>query len=313
MSEDSAQSDPLVLPKGIDPKELVEAVRVSGYPLQAVVARELNENFNVVEEWGFVDRASQEHRSLDVFAHRRLAVTSPRLQTSLSLLVECKRSELPYVFFATAIPHSPPGFPSIVGLPWRTFSLSQEGAGSIGIPPADFLRCSEFPFVKAPATAATFCRVERKGKGLSLSGAVPYNTVVLPLASALEHYADSRSGALATQPCLYPTFALCVCVIDATLVVAGGTPESPELSTARWIRLVHEEALREDRWWRRRQYYVDVVSREFLGEFLDGHVLPFAEQVALRMAEREELVVTGKGKVQNRDSWTWNEIQPVGA
>jgi hypothetical protein len=312
LNEDPINSDSLVLPEGIDHKELVEAVRASGYPLQTVVARELNENFTVVEEWGYVDRTLREHRSLDVFAHRRCVATSPRLQPSLALLVECKRSDLPYVFFSTAIPQITSGFPSIVGFPSRRFSLLQEADGSIEIPPPDFLRCSDFPFVRDAANAVTFCRVERKGKDLCLSGTVPYNKVVLPLASALEHYEESRAGAIPTQPRLYPTLTLCVCVIDAPLVVAGGTPESPELSTARWVRLVHEEALREDRWWRRKQYHVDVVRREFLGEFLEQHVLPFAEQVASRMTEREELVVAGKGKVQNRDSWTWNELQPVG-
>lgn len=310
MGEDP--TDALVLPDGIDPAHLIDAVRKSGYPVQTVVARELSDNFTVVEEWGYVDRASQEHRALDIFAHRRLDATSARLEMSLTLLIECKRSDMPYVFFAAAIPHVPSGFPSISGLPKRRFALHDESRHcSTEVPPADFMRCADFTFVSDPAIAVSFSRVERKSKTLCLSGTVPYNTVVLPLASALEHYRDSQSSPSLQQQRFYPALTLCVCVVDAPLVLASGTPEAPRLSTQSWIRLVHNEAVHEDHWWRRKHYVVDVVRRDFLRTYLTDHALPFADQLAVRMTEHEALVVSGKGKVPNWDNWTWNEMRPV--
>lgn len=312
LNEDQGSPNSLDLPQGINAEKLAQAVRASGYPLQTVVARQLNDSFEVVEEWGYVDRTTQEHRSLDVFAHRRLTATSRQLEPSLALLVECKRSDLPYVFFAAAIPRTPAGLPSIVGLPKSKFDLYQEPNRFREVPAAEFLRCSDFLFVSdGPVSAATFSRVERKGKDLCLSGTVPYNSVILPLASALEHYQETRKAVSAHQECFYPTLALCVCVIDAPLVVAGGTPESPELRTVSWIRLAHEEALQEGTWWRRKHYFVDAVRREFLAEFLDKHLIPFAEQVASRMVGRDDLVIAGKGMVRDWDDWSWGEMRPV--
>lgn len=311
MDEGSANPEGLVLPDGIDPVKLVEAVSASGYPLQTVVARQLDHGFNVVEEWGFVDRVSQEHRALDVYAYRRLESSSSRLEPSLALLVECKRSDLPYVFFAAGIPRTPSDFPPIVGFPRSRFHLHQGSSGSVEISPAAFLRCSDFSFVQDPPVAVTFSRVERKSQDLRLSGDVPYRTVVLPLASALDHLRDSRGHAPPQQPVFFPTLAVCACVVDAPLVLASGTPETPELSMASWVRLVHQETLRDGSWWRRRDYFVDVVRRDFLCSYVDEHLLPFAERIASRMTEREELMLAGAGKVASWDSWTWDEIQSV--
>jgi len=303
---------PLKLPNGIDRDKLTEAVRTSGYPLQTVVARELSADFGVTEEWGYVDRASQEHRSLDVFAFKRLSVASERLEPSLTMLIECKRSDMPYVFFAAAIPQVPPGFPYVVGLPHAKYQLHQAARGSIEVQAADFLRCCEFPFAKDPVIAVSACRVERKGKALELSGAAPYNNIALPLASALEHYRNSMRTRSANQPKYYPTSTFCVCVADATLVLAEGTPESPLLSTVEWIRLVRQETLQEDRFWRRAHYVVDVVQRGFLGSYVANHVMPFADQLAKRMTDNQDLVLSGKGQVHDWSSWTWSDIQPVG-
>lgn len=314
MNKDKIESDSLDLPQGVDPEKLVQAVRASGYPLQTVVARQLYESFHVVEEWGYIDRTSQEHRSLDVFAHRRLGSASSRLEPSLTLLVECKRSDLPYIFFAAAIPCKPSDFPSIVGFPRRKFNLCQDIGGYREVPAAEFLRCSDFPFVQdGPVIAATFSRIERKGKDLSLSGTVPYNSVILPLASALEHYQDTRSGVPPHQQRFYPTLILCVCVIDAPIIIASGTPESPKLRTVSWVRLAHEEAVQEGGLWRRKHYFVDAVCREFLGKYIGEHLAPFAERMASRMVERDDLIIAGTGRVHDWDNWSWDELGPIGS
>jgi hypothetical protein len=57
---------------GLPMEGLKELVRLSGYPLQAVVASELQKEFVVTEEWGYPDRNTQQHRSLDVFGYRAI-------------------------------------------------------------------------------------------------------------------------------------------------------------------------------------------------------------------------------------------------
>ena len=302
----------LSLPAGVDPGKLVRAVQASGYPLQTVVARRLSEQFNIVEEWGYVDRVSHDHRTLDIFAQRSLEAKSPRLEPALVLLVECKRSDLPYVFFAAAIPRTPSELPSIFGLARNRFLLYGEPSRHREVPIAHFLRCSDFPFVRSgPVIVSTFSRVERKGKEFKLSGSEPYNALVLPLASALEHYRETWSGVRQHQERYWPTLAICLAVIDAPFVVASGTPEEPDLRTTRWVRLVHQEALREGDGWRRKPYFVDAVCRGVLGEYLDQHIVPFAEQVASRMAEQQDLVLAEEGRVPDWDDWSWGDMRPT--
>lgn len=312
MPDDSVDLGRLILPPGIEPGRLMSAVQASGYPLQTVVARRLDETFSVSEEWGFVDRTTKERRSLDVFAFKKLGATSTELEPCLALLVECKRSELPFVFFSAAIPRVPKGFPSILGLARSKITIEGPTIGNSTrvreMPIADAMEFSAFSFVSEPPLAVTFSRIERKGKDYCLSGSVPYNNVVLPLASALEHYGATRVSPDQKQPCFYPTLAICMCVIDAPMVIAGGTPERPELASTSWVRLVHEEAVLVGSLWQRKHYYIDVVQKSYLDVYLEQALQPFADAVATRMCERKDVLFSTRGKVENIDNWTWDGV-----
>jgi hypothetical protein len=73
---------------------------MSGYPLQAVVAEKLMDaGFKVVEEWGFIDKDTKEQRSLDILAFKKLRNDKDTVIPSLTLLIECKRTIHPFVFF----------------------------------------------------------------------------------------------------------------------------------------------------------------------------------------------------------------------
>ena len=88
------------LPAGIDKSELIKAIETSGYPLQGTVASLLKQEFVIAEEWSYIDLDLKERRSLDVFAYRSLLQNCDQaVQPSLILLIECKRSRQPYVFF----------------------------------------------------------------------------------------------------------------------------------------------------------------------------------------------------------------------
>lgn len=101
------------IPSGLSDEQIENAVRQSGYPLQSAIARQLSHQMTtIVEEWGYSDRTTGEHRALDIFAQRELAPSSDRLAPQLILLVECKRSDLPYVFFASARMSRTTPFPS---------------------------------------------------------------------------------------------------------------------------------------------------------------------------------------------------------
>lgn len=265
------------VPTGVNEESLLDAVRASGYPLQSLVAKELCSQFEVTEEWGYSDRTTKEHRTLDVYAYRELAPAGA-VRPGLHLLVECKRSELPFVFFPPGAPHQLWDFPTIVGI----------GQLSLGIPngtqeasPAMFFCADELPFVAAPSLAVAFTRTQRKsGKALELSGDVPFNQIVMPLASAVEQVRQVFRGFTGT-----PVIILTVCVCDAPMILALGTPEQPEMRLEPWVRVIHQETFQDVNHWRRRSYGIDFVHRQFLHIYLTRHALPFAEGLSSRMVQ----------------------------
>ena len=73
-------------------------------------------DFAVTEEWGFVDRETGIYRTLDVFGYKNLvgkAKAGSRVEPGLVLLIECKRSELPYVFFKSPTQRRVNDFPAV--------------------------------------------------------------------------------------------------------------------------------------------------------------------------------------------------------
>ena len=188
---ESAKNSPSenVLPEGLKEGVLDIAVKTSGYPLQNVIASYLKESFDIVEEWGFIDRDTQKHRSLDLHAYRSLKKEGAKhFDAALVLLLECKRAELPYVFFKAASARTPSEFPHVVGFRSPYFELQGKNAIQEH-PPASFLRLHELPFVNdGPTICNAFTQSHRKGNGLELSGDVAYNSVVLPLAGAMQHW-----------------------------------------------------------------------------------------------------------------------------
>lgn len=305
-SDDNPDSN--TLREGVTEAQLEAAVRASGYPLQRVVAEQLLGTFQVTEEWGYVDREG-ERRALDVFAFRRLRETS-RLWLDLALLVECKRSDLPFVFFAAASPRVPQEFPVVAGLRGRAPELHVKGVGSTSAPASRFLGLHDFPFVSSgPTTCSAFTRAERKGKDLDLSGSVPFNQVVLPLISALKHFLGLQKTA-GSQTQIPACLAHPICVVDAPMVLAEGGPEAPRLTMSPWVRVVRQEAVkdRDEGFWR--DYVIDFVHRGYVKTFVHQHLLPFAEQFAERAASVEALLSEGKAGVPDLKRWHFSDLRP---
>jgi len=103
--------------------------------------------------------------------------------------------------------------------------------------------------------------------------------------------------------------ALTVCVLDAPMVLAAGTPESPELQLAPWVRVVHQEAHRDHVSFRYRHYVVDFVHRAFFDTFLTKHVMPFAEAFAERLQTGHAVVLRGSGTVPDWEKWAWSDVR----
>lgn len=118
MRKDTENPEGNDLPPGCKEEALLSAIEESGYPFQGQVAYKLKEHFHVTEEWGYVDSSTKEHRSLDIFGYRLLNENKKAaVQPRCAVLVECKQSRHPYVFFRRVTDRLIPDFPAIASVP----------------------------------------------------------------------------------------------------------------------------------------------------------------------------------------------------
>src|SRR4051794_4840988 len=138
--EDLAMDNPPAndLGNGVTMESLLKAARRSGFPLQSLVRREIEETlrkdwpYSIQEEWSYLDADTNEPRTLDIAVTQYLSTLDnpqPDVTPQLRLLVECKQSELPYVFFLSdASPML--DFPRISGLKQDHIELKTNGDNS---------------------------------------------------------------------------------------------------------------------------------------------------------------------------------------
>lgn len=290
---------------GTDEPMLIRAIETSGYPLQGILADKLKGTFEVTEEWGYIDRDTQEHRSLDIFAFRKLA-TDGDVRPCLVLLVECKRSRHPYVFFRNVVNREIPGFPELAGLARYSITVKESSGKRMSMPAgSDLLGLDELPFVRpGPPHCSAFAKAIAEGKKVTMSGTDPSNSLILPLVKAMDH---ATSLYRVTPAPLHPTLILCLSVIDAPVMVVTSPREASTPLFTPWVRVPRQEAHPEHNRINYKYYVVDLVHIDFFDAFLSDHLTPFVDEFASRAKKQSKILFKG-GTVQNLDNWRWDEI-----
>jgi hypothetical protein len=288
---------------------LIHAIETSGYPLQGVVADKLKSAFGVTEEWGYIDRDTHEHRSLDVFAFKRL-LTDGDVQPSLVLLIECKRSIHPYVFFRDVVDRQIPRFPQIAGLTRSAVTIHESSGQRLReTTGAAMLGLAELPFVRpGPPHCCAFTMAIAQGDKVSVSGTDPFNSVILPLVKAMDHAASLYKPDSDTTR-LYPTLLLGVSVLDAPMLIVNSPREASAPVLMPWVRVRRQEAQPDRDGIQYMHYAVDVVHVEFFDQFIVEHLTPFTDQFVSR-ARKQSTILFKSGTVANLDNWHWDKVQP---
>lgn len=302
------------LQAGVTEEKINAAVVKSGYPLQTRVSKQLSDKFFVQEEWSFADKKTGEIRSTDILAEKwfwEKEKKQPRVRPNLNLIIECKQSELPYIFFLSDHTLWAPNFPFIAGLSNDDLTLTTDNDPSTWMySVADALSMSNDDFlIKNPLFCNKFSKCERKGADILLSGEMPFNEIVYPLLSAMNHFK------IAEKP---PTTAyyfdlhlvLGIGVLDAPMVGVKVGNKKHELISLPWVRVVkHQTDKNPDFTHRNNLFAIDIVHKDFLEEYIDKHVLPFAERFSKLIIKHQEVIANGKGFVSNIGNVKRSEIE----
>ncbi|MBA9004479.1 hypothetical protein [Thermomonospora cellulosilytica] len=280
------------LEEGITEDLLFDAIRKSGYPFQAEVsnkiASELNKmslSFNIQEEWVYVDGDSNSPRSLDIFAEIALpsgeddlnekGSRPTRIRPFINLLIECKQSSLPYVFFLRdSATTSKVRYPEMVGLPHknlRIFGAPEEYSEgfSFCMPIHDLLGSYELISCNIPAPfAVSFAKAVRKGAKLELTGEETYRSITLPPMKA----ADYLKGQYSLNPkhkFFSLRFLVCIAVVRAPMIGTYLHEGRSILVSMPWVRTGRMgPAAPEDNFGANTLRYFDIVH-DYLSTYLD--------------------------------------------
>ncbi len=305
------------IPAGIGEADLIKGIEKSGYPLQSVVAERLvKRGFAVTEEWGYSDRDSGEPRSLDVLAasEHRFDLRAEVIP-GIVIMIECKRSEHPYIFFRMVTSPDLLWFPSIFGLPHGGVSLkeSKNPARHEIVLASRALGLSELPFVSlGTERAASFSQAIPHGKNrVDLSGTDAFNNLILPLSKAADHARSVYGhGHGLRYNTVFARAAFSMAVLDAPMILIEGPDQALDPVYSPWVRIIRQEPnvgiLSGDAPFK--HYAFDAVHIDFFDEYLEKHLSRFAQEFARRAEKLGEVFLDG-GEVRSLDSWSWNEIQ----
>jgi hypothetical protein len=282
-SQDSSEDS---LPNGITFEQVQQAVDRSGYPLQTAVAKVLRDEFEVQPEWGFLDRITGEMRAIDVLATRmlysELESNAKRIRPKLTIIAECKRSDLPYVFFTDDYGAFGRRI-QIAGLHSNEIAVhTNDDRSTWALHVQEALGMGQHEFMTATSMCTTFSKCERRGgSSLQLSGMDAYHGLVMPIRSAAEHFIAVEQPK-STYHYLECTVIASVAILDAPMISATvGVDGRTKLTMTKWQRL-----------WRHEPQFgtgsrpsgvpsaIDIVHVNFLNQYLRDHLLPFAETFA---------------------------------
>jgi len=288
---------------GLTLEKIEAAIAKSGYPLQTHVAHVLRDRgFGVSPEWSFIDRDTNDLRSMDLRASLRLYERGDqtRARPAIDLVIECKQSELPFVFFTgESLPWSA-RLPFIVGLKTDDFSVSTDtGDGSWTTDLQDALGLQSHSFSTTPPIAYTMSKCQRKGSEVILSGEETYSGIVLPLVNAL-HYLKVAEAPPSTAHYFDVHYAVALAVLDAPMLAfeRGVATMSP------WVRLLRHEAgqAKLGKNDRGQTLAVDVVHRDFLDTYISDHLLPAGRDFADKVLRHPEEVADCRGHIRGPEN-----------
>lgn len=287
-----------IISQGITGQEVIDAVKKSGFPLQTLAADQLSSTFHIQEEWAFRDSDSQETRTLDIFAQKdfwQKEKVQPHTRPELNLLIECKKSESPYVFFLSPNRTYVTDFPVISGLHQDNIALkTDDDRSTYNYSIIHCLDLHSHPFFsdKIPS-AMTFSKVIHSGNKIELNGDEPFKSLVLPLIKGLRHF---KEAAAPPNTALYFDcgITLGVALIDAPLL--GISSKNEDVTNLDWVRVFRRTSEEGKHPLERfKCFAVDIIHKDFLVTYLDEHLLPFMEVFSKLVIKHQKEINTGRG------------------
>ncbi len=291
---------------------IIDAVRAAGWLLEQEAAKTLEANgFTAVSAWPYTDPDEPStSRELDVYAFKSLLdIADLRLSVSSRVLVECKANVAPYALIGrrvTADRNWPPPFEHC--MPFRGIDVpimlpgGRMGTHDVspwfglglddidGSPSRDIFRASQF------------VHLERKGARWEAKNDGIFNSVVFPLAKALEAawpssrqrgrpWATTGAGARGPNDADQIVLRFPLVLTAAPLFTVDTTDGEPVVKEVPWATTMRSLKSKSTTG----QFRIDVVNASAFQQYMTDRVDLFSRAVVRKVKEVPESFVFGPG------------------
>ena len=310
MKQDSENPQTNNLGAGLDEKEILEAIDRAGYPLQIVISDKLKKYVRVQQEWNFTDEDSGKQRAIDIFGNKELYemkdANKYKIRPALNLIIECKKSITPYVFFLSG-DRPWKDFPMITGIPNESIDISSDDTKDTYVANIiDAISLDEESFVNnPPASSNSFTKCVRGSSKLECSGEEPYNSLILPILKSMNYFKKNNESVKSNY--YNANLILGIGVVDGPMIGVKISEDKISPILLPWVRIIKHQSIESKHWWERDvKYAVDIIHKDYFDTYIMNHVLPFAKKFGERMQKHHKIIVNGKAfaKGLNKDSKT---------
>jgi hypothetical protein len=307
----------------ISNEEILKILKTSGYPLEQEVASSLQKiEWSPVLNYAYTDVETDSSREIDVLCersfweirhnqslkakqeqvqHKKWVTIEQKVRVNAELLVECKKTKSPLVFFCRE-KQAYDFFPSqsdnliqwsgvrseIVVKPINELSVHSYSIGQ-------FLRFGILShYSKAKEVSSQFCKIHKEGKKFKADHGEIYQSFVVPLVKAVEW--QKRLHPYRGTP--YQDLFLYYPIIVAEGTLLKVNPECNEIAETNHVELL-------------RRYYsgkvtgcyrIDVVSKDYFSDFVEKIVTPSIIQIDEEVGKKENHIIKGSMRIKSIES-----------
>lgn len=261
--------------------QILSALEQSGYLFEQQVADRLEAlDLHVDTSWAYLDADLEKSRELDARAIKRVFHDEKtKLSVFVELLVECKAFESPMVFLQRAKNKRELEHPNPLEyvFPLKHYRKNLSGGSYQEVPPFIHLELRDHHYYyREPMKTTQFSKIVRKGSGWAANHEGIYDSIILPLAKALECQRQVAVKRAAGPGWRYVWLLFPIVVLRKSLFAIDASSSKKDLQRKGRISFVrHLESGNVKGF-----YHTDFVTYEYLDEYVTKELMPFANHLS---------------------------------
>lgn len=276
-------------------KEIIEAIQQSGYLMEQNIASSIEAlDYHVETNYAFQDLDESISRELDVRAIKKITLNEEKeIYLFVELLCECKNNQNPFVFIGRkknkkdAHPD-----PKEYIFPHQKYSrlFKKNGYEMVQLIPAfQRLELNDHHYYYATKEKAVqFCKIIRKGKNWTASHAGTYDSLLLPMAKALQvRSKEVKKINNQTNKEKYIWLFFPIIVLNSDIFYLDSHKEEIALENKKFVTFVRDLDAENIKG----TFVVDFVTADYVAEFISNNIEKFTQRLAEIATNNPEFII----------------------